>query len=227
MSSGALSTRYDAALLFAAQQHRSQLRKGSTVPYLAHLMSVSALVLEAGGSEDQAIAGLLHDVVEDAPDATGPSVLAEVRDRFGSAVADIVVACSDGLDRTGRRSGSWAQRKTGYVAELSRVPDDALLITVADKTHNARTMVADLRQRGLTLFDLFNGCRHQVLWYYDAVHAAVAGRRPELPLLAELDRVLDTLHALAGVPRRPVTAAPPEDTDCDCMADPGRPDVKV
>ena len=95
---GPLTERFDEALLFASRHHREQLRKGSHVPYMTHLMSVSALVMEHGGSEDQAIAALLHDAVEDAPAGTGGAVLAEVRSRFGDAVADIVRACSDGLD---------------------------------------------------------------------------------------------------------------------------------
>src|SRR5215218_8602648 len=113
---GPLSERFDDALVFAARHHRAQPRKGSRVPYMSHLMSVSALVLEHGGTEDQAIAGLLHDAVEDAPAGQGGAVLADIRERFGDAVADIVRACSDGLDADGNRSGTWAERKRPYVA---------------------------------------------------------------------------------------------------------------
>src|SRR3712207_451220 len=105
MGAGPLSERFDEALVFAARHHRDQLRKGSRVPYMTHLMSVSALVLEHGGSEHQAIAGLLHDAVEDAPKGIGGAVLVEIRSRFGHDVADIVRACSDGLDADGNRSG--------------------------------------------------------------------------------------------------------------------------
>src|SRR3954449_11967655 len=101
MGAGPLSERFDEALVYAADQHREQLRKGSRVPYMSHLMSVSAIVLEHGGSEDQAIAALLHDAVEDAPDGQGPKVLREIQARFGEAVADIVKACSDGLNEEG------------------------------------------------------------------------------------------------------------------------------
>src|SRR3954451_6760618 len=106
MGSGPLSERFDEALLYAARHHRQQLRKGSRGPYLSHLMSVSALVLEHSGTEDQAIAALLHDAVEDAPAGQGPAVLHEIRDRFGDAVARIVEACSDGLDEAGNRTGA-------------------------------------------------------------------------------------------------------------------------
>src|SRR3954462_14813292 len=126
MGAGPLTERFDDALLYASRHHREQLRKGSRVPYMTHLMSVSALVLEHGGSEDQAIAALLHDAVEDAPDGQGGAVLDEIRVRFGNAVADIVRACSDGLDESGNRSGTWAERKIVYVAGLAGKPADAL-----------------------------------------------------------------------------------------------------
>src|SRR3954452_4077920 len=101
MGAGPLTERFDDALQYASRHHREQLRKGSRVPYMTHLMSVSALVLEHGGTEDQAIAALLHDAVEDAPDGQGGAVLDEIRVRFGNAVADIVRACSDGLNDSG------------------------------------------------------------------------------------------------------------------------------
>src|SRR3954447_25583269 len=105
LGAGPLAERFDDALAYAARHHRQQLRKGSQVPYMSHLMSVSALVLEHGGSEDQAIAALLHDAVEDAPAGQGGAVLADIRSRFGDVVADIVRACVDGLDADGNRSG--------------------------------------------------------------------------------------------------------------------------
>jgi hypothetical protein len=110
MGAGPLSERFDEALAFAAKHRRAQLRKGSRVPYMTHLMSVSALVLEHGGTEDQAIAGLLHDAVEDAPAGRGGAVLAEIRERFGDAVADMVAVCSDGLNDSGERKGTWQER---------------------------------------------------------------------------------------------------------------------
>src|SRR5215207_4090401 len=115
---GPLTERFDEALLFASRHHREQLRKGSRVPYMTHLMSVSALVLEHGGTEDQAIAALLHDAVEDAPAGQGGAVLADIRSLFGEPAAAIVEACSDGLDSSGNRSGSWPERKRPYVTAL-------------------------------------------------------------------------------------------------------------
>jgi (p)ppGpp synthase/HD superfamily hydrolase len=152
---GPLSERFDEALLYASRHHRAQLRKGSRVPYMTHLMSVSALVMEHGGSEDQAIAALLHDAVEDAPAGTGGTVLDDIRSRFGNAVADIVRACSDGLDADGNRSGSWAERKRPYVAGLAHKPLDALLVTAADKTHNGLCIAADVRRYGRGFWSTF------------------------------------------------------------------------
>ncbi|MGY1737014.1 HD domain-containing protein [Geodermatophilus sp. SYSU D00684] len=204
MGSGPLSSRYDEALAYAAEHHREQLRKGSRVPYLTHLMSVSALVLEHGGSEDQAIAGLLHDAVEDAPKGTGGAVLAEIRSRFGDDVADIVRACSDGLDAEGNRSGTWAERKRPYVAGLSDKPLDALLVTAADKTHNGLCIAADVRRYGQVFWSTFNASRDELLWYYTSVERAIADRLPDHSITAALHRAVDDLVNAAGATRADV-----------------------
>src|SRR3712207_5331642 len=151
MGAGPLSERFDDALLFASRHHREQLRKGSRVPYMTHLMSVSALVMEHGGSEDQAIAALLHDAVEDAPAGQGGAVLAAIRSRFGDAVADVVRACSDGLDADGNRGGTWAEGKRHDVAGLADKPLDSPRVTAADKTHNGLCIAADVRRYGAGL----------------------------------------------------------------------------
>ena len=142
--------------LYASRHHREQLRKGSRVPYMTHLMSVSALVMEHGGTEDQAIAGLLHDAVEDAPAGQGGAVLAEIRERFGAAVADMVLACSDGLNDSGERKGTWQERKQAYVDGLPHKSLDALLVTAADKTHNGLCIAADVRRYGQGFWSTFN-----------------------------------------------------------------------
>jgi (p)ppGpp synthase/HD superfamily hydrolase len=113
---------------------------------MSHLMSVSALVLEHGGTEDQAISALLQHAVEDAPAGQGGAVLAEIRTRFGDTVADIVRSCSDGLDEAGNRSGTWRERKEAYIAGLATKSAEALLVTAADKTHNALCIAADVRR---------------------------------------------------------------------------------
>ena len=207
--SGPLSERYDRALQFAAEHHREQLRKGSQVPYLTHLMSVSALVLEHGGSEDQAIAGLLHDAVEDAPEGQGRAVLADIRERFGDAVADIVRACSDGLDADGNRSGTWPERKLPYVEGLATKPADALLVTAADKTHNGLCIAADVRRYGQDFWTTFNAGREELLWYYTSVERAVAERLPGSSIADALRRAVDELVAAAGTERSAVPVAMP------------------
>src|SRR4051812_39686294 len=135
MGAGPLTERFDEALTYASAHHRTQMRKGSRVPYMSHLMSVSALVLEHGGSEDQAIAALLHDAVEDAPAGEGLTVLKEIRERFGETVAEIVEACSDSLNETDEGKAPWAERKLAYTDGLrdpQKKSDDALLVTAAD-----------------------------------------------------------------------------------------------
>jgi (p)ppGpp synthase/HD superfamily hydrolase len=209
MGSGPLSERYDQALQFAAEHHREQLRKGSQVPYLTHLMSVSALVLEHGGSEDHAIAGLLHDVVEDAPEGRGREVLADTRERFGDAVADIVRACSDGLDADGNRSGTWPERKLPYVEGLATKPADALLVTAADKTHNGLCIAADVRRYGQGFWSTFNASREELLWYYTSVERAVADRLPGSSIAGALRRAVDELLAAAGTERSAVPVEMP------------------
>ena len=209
MGSGPLGERYDQALQFAAEHHREQLRKGSRVPYLTHLMSVSALVLEHGGSEDQAIAGLLHDAVEDAPEGRGHAVLADIRERFGDAVADIVRACSDGLDADGNRSGTWPERKRHYVEGLATKPADALLVTAADKTHNGLCIAADVRRYGQDFWTTFNAGREELLWYYTSVERAVADRLPGSSIAGALRRAVDELLAAAGTDRSAVPVEMP------------------
>src|SRR3954452_20178362 len=171
MGAGSLGTRFDDALHFAFERHRFHVRKGSRVPYLSHLLSVSALVLEHGGSEDQAIAGLLHDAVEDAASGQGPDVLAAIGDEFGTAVRAMVEACSDSLnDEGGKRP--WRERKLDYVAGLGtpeKKSDDALLVTAADKIHNALPIAPALPTYGPEFWGPFSGCAHDLPWYYPAV----------------------------------------------------------
>jgi (p)ppGpp synthase/HD superfamily hydrolase len=213
MGAGPLSERFDEALAYAAAHHRRQLRKGSRVPYMSHLMSVSALVLEHGGSEDQAIAALLHDAVEDAPAGEGPTVLKEIRERFGEPVAEIVEACSDSLNETDAGKAPWAERKRAYTDGLrdpGKKSDEALLVTAADKIHNGSCIAADLRTYGSGFWSTFNACEHELLWYYTSVEAAVAERLPGSAIAGALRRTVDELLAAAGVDRSAVPNALPD-----------------
>ena len=213
LGAGPLTERYEKALLMAAGHHRLQMRKGSKIPYLSHLMSVSALVLEHGGSEVTAVAGLLHDAVEDAPEGQGLAVLTEIEHAFGAEVAAIVRACSDGLDTAGNRSGTWAQRKTAYVEGLRSKSPDALLVTAADKTHNARCIAADVRAYGPAFWSVFNTCPHQLAWYYVSVRAAVDDNLTNQAAVRALGMAVDDLLAVAAVGRPAPSAEPPA---CDC-----------
>lgn len=211
VGSGPLTVRYDEALAFASEHHRGQLRKGSKVPYLSHLMSVSALTLEHGGSEMTALAALLHDAVEDAAD--GPAALAEIQRRFGSAVAAIVRSCSDGLDEDGNRSGSWVERKLPYIAHLDQKTPEAALVTAADKTHNARCITDDVRTYGPEFWTVFNACPHQLAWYYASVRAGLVGPLGDSTILPVLADAVDGLIAAAGVGNPAVGGRP---AACDC-----------
>src|SRR5438270_1390084 len=134
-----LTDRFDRALLYATHVHGGQVRKGTTTPYVAHLLAVSATVLEYGGDEDLAIAALLHDSVED---QGGKARLEDIRNRFGNRVAHVVAACSDSLADTakGERKAHWRERKKAYIAHLREADKDILRVSLADKVHNARAI---------------------------------------------------------------------------------------
>ncbi len=171
----ALTERYAQAVDYARIAHAGQLRKGTQIPYLSHLLGVSTLVLECGGDEDQAIAGLLHDVVEDC----GGGHEGSIRAQFGDAVADIVMACTDAtaedkadVDNTASaRKRDWRERKQSYLAHLRKTPERALLVSGCDKLYNARTIVQDLENPdvGQEIFNVFTAGRDGTLWYYAAL----------------------------------------------------------
>ena len=156
-----MSERFDRAFRLASDLHRTQTRKGCGVPYISHLMSVAALVIEHGGDEDQAIAALLHDAVED---QGGLPTLERIRNEFGERVAGIVRECSD--SDGGENKPAWKDRKAFYVAHIATKSDDALLVTLADKVHNARSILSDHIRIGELLWQRFTGNRDGTLWYY-------------------------------------------------------------
>jgi (p)ppGpp synthase/HD superfamily hydrolase len=163
-----LSERFDWALLYASHVHGGQVRKATTIPYIAHLLAVAATVLEYGGSEDMAIAGLLHDAAED---QGGEPRLDDIRNRFGDRVVDMVRACSDSLVNTaaGERKEDWRQRKMRYIAHLQTLDRDTRLVSLSDKVHNARSILRDLRKSeiGPAVWSRFgNRPKEDTLWYY-------------------------------------------------------------
>jgi GTP pyrophosphokinase len=148
------------AFLFAAEKHKGQTRKASTIPYIAHLMGVASLVLEAGGDEDLAIAALLHDVVED---CGGAPMLKEVRRRFGQRVAKVVDGCTDADTYP---KPPWRERKEQYLRHLKTADADTRLVSAADKLNNVRSILSDYRAVGESVWSRFKGGREGTLWYY-------------------------------------------------------------
>jgi (p)ppGpp synthase/HD superfamily hydrolase len=180
-----------AGLAFAL--HGEQRRKGTAIPYIAHLMSVAALVLEHGGDEDLAIAGLLHDAIED----VGVEQEDIIAARFGPRVAAIVRDCSD-ADTVPKPP--WRARKEAYIAHLEKVSREALLVSACDKLHNARAIVSDLATHGPAMFSRFTGGQDGSLWYYSAL-AAVFSRCLPGPLSDEISKSVEEMQALASQKR--------------------------
>jgi (p)ppGpp synthase/HD superfamily hydrolase len=153
------------ALTYAAKLHAGDLRKGNDIPYVAHLLAVAALVLEAGGTETHAIAALLHDAVEDHP--RGGRTAREIKQRFGADVLRTTLACSDKAGNTTERTSSnWRQRKQSYIDHLEELGPDAGLVSLADKVHNVGAINADYLAHGDCIWSRFNAGKRQQLWYY-------------------------------------------------------------
>ncbi len=184
-----LSPRFTEALSFAATLHAEQRRKLSGAPYVAHLLAVTATVLEHGADEDTAIAALLHDAIED---QGGPAARAEILRRFGPAVTAIVDGCTD-CDT--QPKPPWRERKEAYVARLRDAPPAVRLISAADKLHNARSILAAYREHGDSLWQHFRGGRTGTLWYYRAVLDALKSSGTT-PLVDELERTVERLEGL-------------------------------
>ncbi len=187
----ALGVRFEQALVYATRLHGDHYRKGGTIPYVAHLLAVAGLVLEAGGDEDEAIAALLHDGPED---LGGRQTLAEIRQRFGERVAAIVEGCTDTFEHP---KPPWRRRKEAYLAHLQEASPSVRLVSVADKLHNARSILADYRELGEGLWGRFHGGRQGTLWYYRALVTTYRAVGP-MPLVDELDRVVSELERLAA-----------------------------
>jgi (p)ppGpp synthase/HD superfamily hydrolase len=193
-----LTDAFDDALRLAHDFHRTHIRKGTEIPYFAHLLQVSGLVLEAGGDEEQAIAALLHDAIED---ADTPEEAADrerqIRERFGERVVRLVLGCTDG-DPAEKDEMPWRERKERYLHHLGDDADpDVLLISVSDKLHNARAILRDYRAHGEALWGRFRGGKAGTLWYYRALVDTYRARGLE-PFVAELNEVVRSLEDAAG-----------------------------
>ncbi len=189
------SERVDDALSLACDAFRGIRRKGSGVPYLSHLLAVAALVAEHGGDEDQIIAALLHDTLEDIRDIRASDLEA----RFGLRVSGFVVALSD---TTVYPKPPWLQRKQDYLAKLRSESPELKLISSADKLHNASSILRDFGLVGEDIWDRFTATREQTLWYYREVLAALSDGYSH-PIVGELRHVVLQLHQAAGEPMDP------------------------
>lgn len=197
-----LGERFELAFSLALEWHATQTRKGTDVPYVGHLMHVSAYVIEAAGSEDQAIAALLHDALEDAGDMAAYRKRRErITKEFGDRVAALVEGCTDGSPEEKGEMG-WRERKERYLSHLAEADERLLAVSLADKLHNATALLRDSRRHGPELFDRFHASAAETLWYYRGL-ADIFTRRlpPATPvgrMAAELERVVERLEAELG-----------------------------
>jgi (p)ppGpp synthase/HD superfamily hydrolase len=186
--------RFESAMSYAHQVHRHQRRKGTGIPYIAHILGVTAIAIEYGASEDEAIAALLHDAAED---GGGEPTLAYIRAQFGDAVADIVLGCSDSLVEDPEDRLPWLERKENYLAHLENASHSVCLVSAADKLHNVRSMIRDYREHGDDIWDRFQGKREGSLWYYETVSHVLA-RRYHSQLTRDLQAAVDELQEITN-----------------------------
>jgi len=185
-----LTENFQQAFVYASDLHKDQYRKGSEIPYLTHLMTVAALVLENGGDENQAIAALLHDAVED---QGGIQTLNEIKEKFGPYVAELVDGCTDAYTQP---KPPWKARKTAYLEKLQNADHTILLISLADKVHNARSILLDLQSGDRSIWDKFTGGKGGSIWYYQRL-AEIFDRSPFLNLKQELRYLVDEITKIA------------------------------
>jgi len=185
-----LSDKFEEALIYATRAHCNQTRKKTGIPYIAHILGVTAIALEYGGNETEAIGALLHDTVED---CGGAERLRDIQERFGDDVARIVDGCTDS-DQTPKPP--WLDRKRAYVEHLKNSDSSTRLVSASDKLHNTRAILAELRRTGLEVFERFAGKKDGTLWYYRALVTAFRQHGEHADLIDELDRVVSDIEKL-------------------------------
>ncbi|MBD2242781.1 HD domain-containing protein [Nostoc sp. FACHB-888] len=186
-----LSERFITALTYATQLHANQVRKGSGVPYVAHLLGVASIALEYGANEDEAIGALLHDAIED---QGGAATREEIRRRFGDNVTAIVDGCTD-ADTTPKPP--WRQRKEAYIAHIPTASPSVLLVSLADKLYNAQSILKDYRVLGDSLWERFHGGKEGTLWYYRAL-VDTFRKTGTIIIIDDLERVVAQIEVLAS-----------------------------
>ena len=185
-----MSERFVGAVEFANELHGDQFRKGTTVPYISHLLVVSGIVLQHGGGEDEAIAAFLHDTVED---CGGKPVLERIRQHFGEKIADLVDGCSE---TDIQPKPPWFERKKGYIESIRSASPSVRLISCADKIHNASSIISEYRQVGEKVWDRFKANKTETLWFYSCLIAAMQASGENRPILNELILVVNELKEL-------------------------------
>ncbi len=190
----AYTQRFDDAMVYAARMHISQVRKGTSTPYIGHLLGVCSITIEYGADEDEAIAALLHDGPED---QGGEVILTDIRVRFGDRVADIVAGCSDTFEKP---KPDWLIRKQRYIAHIPLAPVSTRFVSAADKLYNARTILSDTIRIGDLLWPRFTGGKTNTMWYYRALVSAYVSAPDDRvnPLVDELNRVVTELERVVN-----------------------------
>ena len=186
-----LSQRFTEALTFATQLHAKQVRKGSGIPYIAHLLGVASIALEYGANEDEAIASLLHDAIED---QGGAATREEIRRRFGDVVTEIVDGCTDS-DTIPKPP--WRERKEAYIARIHNASASVRLVSAADKLYNARSILKDYQVLGDSIWERFQGGKEGTLWYYQSLIEAFS-KTGSTPLVEELKKIVYELQQLVS-----------------------------
>ena len=184
-------SKLSSALALAVQAHEGQVRKSTNIPYISHPMAVASIALEFGATEDQAIAALLHDAIEDG----GRKYEEVILEKFGKYVHDLVQGCTDGTPDENGIKIDWKIRKTAYLAHLEQASDDILLVSCSDKLHNARAIVSDLINEGPSVFNRFSSTTEQTLWYYRQL-ATIFNKRKTPPAKA-LEAAVSQMEALS------------------------------
>jgi (p)ppGpp synthase/HD superfamily hydrolase len=179
------------ALAIALDAHKTQIRKGTSIPYISHPMAVASIALEFGATEDQAIAALLHDAIEDG----GASYAHSIEALFGTYVLTLVQGCTDGIPDQSGEKALWIDRKTAYLEHLQGASDEVLLVSCSDKLHNARAIVSDLITEGPSVFNRFSATTEQTLWYYRQLATIFTNRKT--PPSKALESAVSQMEALS------------------------------